>query len=245
MLPIIQAHLAIKRLLPMQMDKKEGKPLLSKRNQSFSHGSSDQKKKRSRQRGVEAMEALSLPVTSYKEEILSSIKRFATTIIVGETGSGKSTQIPQYIIDSDQSIRLVCTQPRRVAAVTVAQRVAQERQCTIGEEVGYSIRFEDCSSSKTRVKYATDGVLLREIMLNPELDKYSTIILDEAHERSLQTDILMGLLRLLQERRPDLKVVVMSATLQVETFMSFFKVFILYANLLFSVDSDHAYFVEC
>jgi HrpA-like RNA helicase len=116
----------------------------------------------------------------------------------------------------------VCTQPRRVACVTIAKRVSEERRCVLGEEVGYSIRFEDKTSSTTRIKYVTDGVLLRESMTNPELKGYSVIILDEAHERSLQTDILMGILRQLQEKRSDLRIVVMSATLQVELFANFF-----------------------
>lgn len=100
---------------------------------------------------------------------------------------------------------VVCTQPRRVAAVTIAERVANERNCSLGEEVGYSIRFDDRSGPLTKIKYVTDGVLLREIMTDPTLPKYSVVILDEAHERSLQTDILMGLLRQLQQKKPSLR----------------------------------------
>ena len=111
-----------------------------------------------------------------------------------------------------------------MAAITIAQRVAEEMNTVVGEQVGYSIRFEDKTSQETRVKYVTDGVLLREIMNDPKLSKYQVIILDESHERSLQTDILMGLLRQLQNERTDLKVVVMSATLDVNLFMNFFKV---------------------
>lgn len=169
---------------------------------------------------------LSLPIYSYQQQILQAVRSHRTTIIVGETGSGKSTQLPQILLDGglvDHGKGIVCTQPRRVAAVTIAQKVASERSQEVGQEVGYSIRFEDLTSHRTRIKYATDGVLLRESMTDPLLDKYSIIILDEAHERSLQTDILIGLLKLLQARREDLKIVIMSATLQVEAFSAFFQ----------------------
>lgn len=166
----------------------------------------------------------SLPITLYRSELCLSVNKFSTTIISAETGSGKSTQLPQYLADSMTNIGcIVCTQPRRVAAITIAQRVALERNCEIGQEVGYGIRFEDKTSFKTKIKYVTDGVLLREIMGDKELSKYKVIILDEAHERSLQTDILMGLLKALQLRRVDLKIVVMSATLQIDLFMGFFQ----------------------
>jgi HrpA-like RNA helicase len=167
-----------------------------------------------------------LPIYLHKEAIVESIKKYQTTILVGETGTGKSTQLPQYLSEhfATSGKCVVCTQPRRVAAVTIAQKVASEQGTNIGERVGYSIRFEDKCSSQTRIKFVTDGVLLRECMSDPNLSKYSVVILDEAHERSLQTDILMGLLRNLQERREDLRIVVMSATLQTELFSNFFKV---------------------
>lgn len=168
-----------------------------------------------------------LPIFQYKQQILTSVLNHATTVVVGETGSGKSTQIPQFLASSTAISRgkcVVCTQPRRVAAITIAEQVAKERRSRLGEEVGYSIRFEDKSSKRTRIKYATDGVLLREIMSDPLLTQYSVVILDEAHERSMQTDILMGLLKEVQKVRRDLKIIVMSATLQVELFQSFFQV---------------------
>ena len=119
-------------------------------------------------------------------------------VFVGETGSGKTTQIPQFVLYDDlphhQGKMVACTQPRRVAAMSVAQRVAQEMDVTLGGEVGYSIRFEDMTSPKTILKYMTDGMLLREAMNDHNLTRYSTIILDEAHERTLATDILMGCL---------------------------------------------------
>lgn len=169
------------------------------------------------------MEAMDLPIRQFRSNIIESVRRHKTTVVVGETGSGKSTQLPQYLSELlSPSKKLVCTQPRRVATISVAQRVAHERKCTIGEEVGYSIRFEDRFSSRTRIKFVTDGVLLRECMGDKELSQYDVVILDEAHERSLQTDILMGLLRKLQENRPSLRIVVMSATLQTDLFMNFF-----------------------
>jgi HrpA-like RNA helicase len=166
-----------------------------------------------------------LPILAHKTELLTKIRDGLTTVVIGETGSGKSTQLPQYILDLHKHGCIVCTQPRRVAAVTIAERVASEMNCELGKEVGFSIRFEDRSCEKTRIKYVTDGVLLREMVTDHNLKKYSVVILDEAHERSLQTDILMGLLRKLQDRRPDIRVVIMSATLEIDLFMSFFKVY--------------------
>lgn len=148
-------------------------------------------------------------------------------VFVGETGSGKTTQIPQFVLFDDlpQSQRklVACTQPRRVAAMSVAQRVANEMDVKLGDEVGYSIRFEDVTSQKTILKYMTDGMLLREAMNDHNLQRYSTIILDEAHERTLATDILMGLLKEVAIRRPDLKIVIMSATLDAQKFQTYFN----------------------
>ena len=148
-------------------------------------------------------------------------------VFVGETGSGKTTQIPQFVLFDDQphiQRKLVaCTQPRRVAAMSVAQRVANEMDVTLGDQVGYSIRFEDVTSPKTILKYMTDGMLLREAMNDNNLNRYSTIILDEAHERTLATDTLMGLLKEVAQRRPDLKIVIMSATLDAQKFQSYFN----------------------
>lgn len=185
-----------------------------------------------------------LPIYLYKDVIVKSIQDFQTTILVGETGTGKSTQLPQYLSDyfTQSGKCVVCTQPRRVAAVTIAQKVASEQGCNVGEEVGYSIRFEDKCSARTRIKFVTDGVLLRECMSDPQLRKYSVVILDEAHERSLQTDILMGLLRNLQEQRSDLRIVVMSATLQTELFANFFKVCL---SLLIRTIGPSSYYVWC
>ncbi|KAF5198001.1 Atp-dependent rna helicase dhx8 [Thalictrum thalictroides] len=172
-----------------------------------------------------------LPVWQQKDEFLQALNANQTLILVGETGSGKTTQIPQFVLDAvnletqdkRKKMMVACTQPRRVAAMSVSRRVAEEMDVTIGEEVGYSIRFEDCSSGKTVLKYLTDGMLLREAMTDPLLERYKVIILDEAHERTLATDVLFGLLKEVLRNRSDLKVVVMSATLEAEKFQSYFS----------------------
>ena len=148
------------------------------------------------------------------------------TIVVGQTGSGKTTQLPQYLEQAgwcEEGKVVAVTQPRRVAATTVAARVAEEMSCKLGEEVGYSIRFEDVTSAKTRIKFLTDGLLLREALADPLLSRYSVIMIDEAHERSLSTDILLGVLKKIKKRRKDLRIVVSSATLQAEAFLQFFS----------------------
>lgn len=141
-------------------------------------------------------------------------------MLQGDTGSGKTTQVPQFLLECclEDGKSIACTQPRRVAAMSVAARVAKEMDVVLGDEVGYTIRFEDKSSHNTRLKYLTDGMLLRESMIDPTLSKYGIIVLDEAHERTLSTDILFGLIKEVLKKRKDLKVVVMSATLNAERF---------------------------
>lgn len=168
-----------------------------------------------------------LPVYSQKEEFLEKLTKSQSLVLVGETGSGKTTQIPQFSALAPfvmQSRKLVaCTQPRRVAAMSVAQRVAEEMDVTLSEHVGYTIRFEDMTNHSTRLKYMTDGMLLREAMTDPVLSRYAVIILDEAHERTISTDVLMGLLKEVMLRRKDLKLVVMSATLDAGKFQDYFE----------------------
>ncbi|XP_067306450.1 pre-mRNA-splicing factor ATP-dependent RNA helicase DHX16 [Pseudorasbora parva] len=167
----------------------------------------------------------SLPIFPYREDLLAAIKDHQILVIEGETGSGKTTQIPQYLLEhgyTEGGMKIGCTQPRRVAAMSVAARVAQEMNVKLGNEVGYSIRFEDCTSERTILKYMTDGMLLREFLTEPDLASYSVIIIDEAHERTLHTDILFGLIKDIARFRPDLKVLVASATLDTERFSSFF-----------------------
>ncbi|KAI9059378.1 P-loop containing nucleoside triphosphate hydrolase protein [Trametes sanguinea] len=179
-----------------------------------------------------------LPVFAQMEDFLKMFTNNQIIVMVGETGSGKTTQIPQFVCYSDlphtKGKMVACTQPRRVAAMSVAKRVADEMDVwhgrvpvppvPLGKQVGYSIRFEDMTEPGTTfMKYMTDGMLLREAMNDPELSRYSTIILDEAHERTLATDILMGLLKDIAKRRSDLKLVVMSATLDAQKFQRYFS----------------------
>ncbi|GLD91542.1 hypothetical protein PINS_up000075 [Pythium insidiosum] len=164
-----------------------------------------------------------LPIFAHRQRIVSAVAAHRVVILVGETGSGKTTQIPQYILEEHDSARIAITQPRRVAAIAVAQRVCQEvNRDALGGTVGYSVRFDDMSSRDTKLRFMTDGMLMREAMLSPSLDRYSVIVLDEAHERTLQTDILFGVVKQALRKRSDLKVVVMSATLDVALFQKFF-----------------------
>ncbi|XP_062161565.1 probable pre-mRNA-splicing factor ATP-dependent RNA helicase DEAH9 isoform X2 [Alnus glutinosa] len=169
-----------------------------------------------------------LPVYKYRTSILYLVETHATTIIVGETGSGKTTQIPQYLKEAgwaDGGRVIACTQPRRLAVQAVAARVAEEMGVKLGEEVGYTIRFEDLTNpGTTMIKFLTDGVLLREMMDDPLLTKYSVIMVDEAHERSISTDILLGLLKKIQRRRPDLRLIISSATIEAKSMSTFFQI---------------------
>ncbi|XP_010515204.1 PREDICTED: probable pre-mRNA-splicing factor ATP-dependent RNA helicase DEAH3 [Camelina sativa] len=168
-------------------------------------------------------ERRNLPVWVHKDEFLQALKENQMVILVGDTGSGKTTQIPQFVLEAlvnenpnpGGTGRLVvgCTQPCRVAAMSAARRVAEEMDAVIGEEVGCTVRFDDCSSSRTVLKYLTDGMLLREALVDPLLSNYKAIILDEAHERSIATDLLFGILVKALTSRPTLKLVVMSSTL--------------------------------
>ncbi|CAH8345626.1 unnamed protein product [Eruca vesicaria subsp. sativa] len=168
-----------------------------------------------------------LPVYKYRTDILYLVENHATTIIVGETGSGKTTQIPQYLKEAgwaEGGRVIACTQPRRLAVQSVSARVAEEMGVNLGGEVGYTIRFEDhTTSGVTSVKFLTDGVLIREMMEDPLLTKYSVIMVDEAHERSISTDILLGLLKKIQRRRPELRLIISSATIEAKQMFNFFN----------------------
>uniref|UniRef100_A0AAX7T0S0 RNA helicase n=1 Tax=Astatotilapia calliptera TaxID=8154 RepID=A0AAX7T0S0_ASTCA len=165
-----------------------------------------------------------LPIFAVRQQLLNIIRDNSIVIVVGETGSGKTTQLTQYLHEDGYTRygMVGCTQPRRVAAMSVAKRVSEEIGTNLGEEVGYAIRFEDCTSEKTLIKYMTDGILLRESLRESDLDHYSAVIMDEAHERSLNTDVLFGLLREVVSRRTDLKLIVTSATMDSDKFASFF-----------------------
>lgn len=166
----------------------------------------------------------SLPIYKLKDDLVKAVMENQILIVIGETGSGKTTQITQYLAEAGFTTRgkIGCTQPRRVAAMSVAKRVAEEFGCRLGQEVGYTIRFEDCTSPETQIKYMTDGMLLRECLIDLDLLSYSIIMLDEAHERTIHTDVLFGLLKNAVKKRPDLKLIVTSATLDAVKFSQYF-----------------------
>ena len=171
---------------------------------------------------------LALPIAAFREEIVAGVRENKFLVVIGETGSGKTTKLAQYLLDAgltrvgDRVGAIAVTQPRRVAAIGAAQRVSAERDGRVGEEVGYSVRLENACSDKTRIKFLTDGMLLRECLSSPTLDGYSIVILDEAHERSVATDIMFTLLKKASDSRPDLRVVVTSATLDDKKFAKYF-----------------------
>ena len=166
-----------------------------------------------------------LPIFAFRSQLISAVKENQILIVVGETGSGKTTQLTQYLAEAGfaNSGMIGCTQPRRVAAMSVAKRVSEEVGCKLGEEVGYTVRFDDTTTPSTRIKYMTDGMLQREILMDGDLKRYSVIMLDEAHERTIATDVLFALLKKTVKRRPDLKIIVTSATLDADKFSSYFN----------------------
>ena len=166
-----------------------------------------------------------LPISSCQHQILKLVEENKVMVIVGETGSGKTTQITQMLLHGGFAKKgaIACTQPRRVAAMSVARRVAEEMGTRLGHKVGYSIRFDDCTSAETKIKYCTDGMLLRECLIDPSLSRYQVVLVDEAHERTVQTDVLLGLLKgVVKKRGDDFRLIVMSATLDASKFVSYF-----------------------
>ncbi|XP_019106883.2 pre-mRNA-splicing factor ATP-dependent RNA helicase DEAH1 [Beta vulgaris subsp. vulgaris] len=165
-----------------------------------------------------------LPIYPFRGKLLDAIRDHQVLIIAGETGCGKTTQIPQYLYEAGyaKTGKIGCTQPRRIAAMSIAARVSHEMGVKLGHEVGYSIRFEDCTSEKTVLKYMTDGMLLREFQSEPELGSYSVIMVDEAHERTIPTDILFGLVKDVCRLRSEFKLLISSATLDAEKISDFF-----------------------
>ncbi|XGW14943.1 hypothetical protein V3C99_000880 [Haemonchus contortus] len=167
-----------------------------------------------------------LPIFKNRDHILYLCEKYRSVIIVGETGCGKSTQVPQYLFEAgwaNDGRMIGITQPRRVAVVTLASRVAEEKETILGQDVGYTVRFDDVTDDQTKIKFMTDGILLRELLTDPLLSKYSVIMIDEAHERTCNSDILLGLLRKVLIVRPDLRIIVSSATLDAELFRDFFE----------------------
>ncbi|KZT64270.1 P-loop containing nucleoside triphosphate hydrolase protein [Daedalea quercina L-15889] len=180
-----------------------------------------------------------LPIAMGKDALIEEIRKNDVSILVGETGSGKTTQVPQYLLDSGLAGQgmIAITQPRKVAATSLAARVATEQNVSVGALVGYSVRFDEASSDETRIKYVTDGMLVRELLGDPLLSRYSVVIVDEAHERTLRTDLLITNLKDIQRKRNlpsdakgkgsvaklnPLKIVIMSATLDADKFSNFF-----------------------
>ncbi len=166
-----------------------------------------------------------LPITARKDEIVAAIRSNQVVVIAGETGSGKTTQIPKMCLEAGLGLeaKIGCTQPRRVAALSISKRIATELNAAWGREVGCKIRFDDRSSSDTYIKLMTDGILLAETQNDPDLSEYNAIIIDEAHERSLNIDFLLGYLKSLLARRKDLKLIVTSATIDTEAFSRHFS----------------------
>ncbi|KAK1370567.1 RNA helicase [Heracleum sosnowskyi] len=165
-----------------------------------------------------------LPIYSVRDELLQVVRENQVVVVVGETGSGKTTQLTQYLHEDGYTTNGIvgCTQPRRVAAMSVAKRVSEEMETELGDLVGYAIRFEDVTGPSTVIKYMTDGVLLRATLKDADLDKYRVVVMDEAHERSLNTDVLFGILKKVVAKRRDFKLIVTSATLNAEKFSLFF-----------------------
>jgi len=167
---------------------------------------------------------MTLPIASKKDEIIEAIKTYQVLIISGETGSGKTTQIPKFCLAAGRGIEgmIGCTQPRRIAATTVSQRIAEELGEELGRSIGYKIRFKDRTGKNTFIKIMTDGILLAEAQNDPYLNEYDTLIVDEAHERSLNIDFVLGILKTLLQKRKDLKLIITSATIDTEKFSNAF-----------------------
>ncbi len=165
-----------------------------------------------------------LPVAERRDDILAALREHQVVVVAGETGSGKTTQLPKLCLELGLGRRGLIghTQPRRLAARSVATRLAEELEVPLGEQVGYQVRFSDQSNERTLIKLMTDGILLAETQHDPDLSRYEAIIIDEAHERSLNIDFLLGYLKRLTARRPDLKIIITSATIDVERFAAHF-----------------------
>lgn len=165
-----------------------------------------------------------LPITARKDEIIRAVQEHQVVVVAGDTGSGKTTQLPKMCLEAGRAAGrclIGCTQPRRIAAVSVTERVQEELGAA--ELVGYKIRFSDRTGPQTRIKFMTDGVLLAETQGDRDLRRYDTLIIDEAHERSLNIDFLLGYLHQLLARRPDLKLLISSATIDTEKFSRHFS----------------------
>ncbi|KAI0345694.1 P-loop containing nucleoside triphosphate hydrolase protein [Trametopsis cervina] len=231
---------------PVRAGKKNGQVSMQKRHKSLDSGA-----KAGEWSSIQEQRQ-SLPIAQGRDALIQEIADNDVIVLVGETGSGKTTQVPQYILESGlaQHGMIAVTQPRRVAATSLASRVAAERNTEVGKLVGYSVRFDEASSDLTRIKYVTDGMLVRELLSDSLLSRYSVVIVDEAHERTLRTDILMANLKTIQTKRnvprdrkgkgpatalSPLKIVIMSATLDAEKFSAFYN----HAKILYVQGRQH------
>ncbi|VUD56826.1 hypothetical protein TDB9533_02418 [Thalassocella blandensis] len=218
---------ALKKIQQQILQRQQkGLPFDRKFNEFFKLAQSSQERLELRRSQVPAITIpQELPISEKQEEICRALENNQVLILAGETGSGKTTQIPKMCLQMGRGINGLIghTQPRRIAASTVASRIADELQCELGTHVGYQVRFTDHTAEQTYIKLMTDGILLAEIQHDPLLLKYDTLIIDEAHERTLNIDFLLGYIKQLLEKRPDLKLIVTSATIDVERFSRHFN----------------------
>ena len=163
-----------------------------------------------------------LPIAEFRKEIIETLKNSQVIIVAGDTGCGKSTQVPQYLLQEGYG-KIACTQPRRIACISLAKRLAHETLNEYGSEIGYQIRFEKKKNSATRVIFLTEGLLLRQVSGDASLSAYDVIVLDEVHERHLISDFLLGVVKCLVQQRSDLKVILMSATINIKLFQDYFQ----------------------
>ena len=162
-----------------------------------------------------------LPIYQYKQAIIDAMAQYQVIVVAGDTGCGKSTQVPQYLLEAGFS-KVACTQPRRIACISLAKRVAYETLNEYGSQVAYQVRFEKSKTAATRILFLTEGLLLRQMSSDPFLSQYSVIVIDEVHERHIHTDFLLGVLKCLVNQREDLKIVLMSATININLFSGYF-----------------------
>ncbi len=162
-----------------------------------------------------------LPIAEYRNEIIGKLRENSVIIVAGDTGCGKSTQVPQYLLGAGYK-NIACTQPRRIACISLAKRVGFETLNEHGSEIGYQIRFERKKTDRTKVVFLTEGLLLRQVSSDPSLSLYDVIVLDEVHERHLHGDFLLGVVKCLVQQRPEIKVILMSATINIQLFQDYF-----------------------